>query len=147
MLSEFFLAIADGLKMEYEKIGVTVDYASAEGNFGNMLTLMENYVTMGAVQIIITPDTVDTFGDISERVEAQGVQVLMGGVAPDENFEITGINNLDHYALGERCAELALTWVDQAYPDAGEDEVHVCLLPGIGDGALLERQKAIKDLL
>jgi len=147
MLSEFFLSVCEGMKAQYAELGITLDYSNADGDFNTMLTLVENYVTMGAVQVILTPDTVSTFGDFAERVEAQGVQVVLIGVSPDENFSITSIANVDHYGLGERCAKMAVAWLDVAYPDAAPESVHVCLLAGQGDGELLTRQEAMINVM
>jgi ribose transport system substrate-binding protein len=147
MLSDSFCkAIADGVTKRYAEVGYEVIQADANNNADTMITQIENFTTMGVVQIIAMPMNSDSLRDVCERTMEKGIQIVFIGVVP-ETYEISGAINTDHKAVGTEVGKLAISWLDQAYPDAEEGSVHTACFMAMDISDTKKGSEAMRDTI
>lgn len=119
----------EGLKGALEELGFTYIYTSYDLDTSMQLTQMENYLTMGAALITTALSDVSLCTQYSEMCEAQGCYFTVNGSLPTDY--ISGASAVDMAYVGKLIAEMALEWVSQAHPNAGEGEIKVAQLGNI----------------
>jgi ABC-type sugar transport system substrate-binding protein len=112
-----------------------------------MMSLMENYATMGAKQLAITPNEYGSFYDFSRKFMEQGIQVVFLNVEPPEEILNTSVYYADELNMGKCMGNMAMHWINTTYPDAGEGELHVGCLLSLAVPMLMRRTQGYQDIL
>jgi len=149
-LSDWFQAMCTGIQEDYADIGVNFQYAAYHSNMTEAVNILENYATMGAVQLIITPPDYETFASFCQQFVDDGIQVIFLETDPtDPNAEIipTCIKSGDTWEQGELMGEMAIYWLDQNYPDAAPGSVKTACILGLQVPMLMRRTQAYQEML
>ena len=120
----FLLAQTLQVKEMFEAIGVTFDYTSCDSDDAKMITVIENYITMGAELIICSPTNQDAVKDALLGAENVGIPVVCMGQHPSYADQLSGGTYVDWFAVGYQLGKLASAWIDETYPDAGPGDIH-----------------------
>ncbi len=88
--------LVDDFKAYYQQNApnVTVEVGDAGGNAERQISQIENYVAMGAKQIVVLP--VNPFGmeTVIEQSRAKGVHIMFLGIKPEVEIDLfTGLDN------------------------------------------------------
>ena len=117
---------AEFLEEELEALGFEFSVQSCEGVNTTAIEQIENFVTMGAIHIIMMPREADPFESVVVSAMEQGVQITFMGLPEPENYAPSGGSAVKWSDVGNLTAEMAFAWIDEVYPDAGPgNEVHV----------------------
>lgn len=111
-----------------EELGCTVSVAACEGDTALMISQVENFIEMNVDLIIVAPIDQDAMEDTLMKAVDAGIPVIFNGQYPSYADQMSGGGATDYMELGTQNANAALAWIDEAYPDAGEGEVHVAVL-------------------
>lgn len=106
----------------YPQIGVTFLFSSSENVDSEQISQIENYVTMGAKQIIFGANDPSIFADIVAEGMQNGVQFIIRGTS-EASFTVTALCNTSGRNAGMNLANMALAWLNERYPDAAEGSI------------------------
>jgi len=146
-LSDWFQTMCTGIQEDYAALGVNFQYSSYGGNLGEAMTILENYATMGAVQLLVTPPDYETLADFCKQFIDQGIQVVFLQAEPPEDFEMTCVQYGDNWDMGVQMGNMAIHWLDQHYPDAAPGSVKVGCILGLAVPMLARRTEAYQEML
>lgn len=121
LTSDFVVAIDAGLKQGFEELGYSYNTANADNDTSQIINLIENAVEMSSAAVIVL-DIPDGLGDVCANAEEKGSHIVCFGTEPD--FEVAGKVVLDQGEQGKQGALMLHAWLDVAYPDAADGEVH-----------------------
>lgn len=124
--SESFLSwLSNGVKEKFEPDGVKVEIADAAGDSAKQISQIENFAASGTDLIIVMAVDPTSVGDALKRAQEQGTLVMVAG-------SDTGVYDAsmmtDQYDDGCQMAEMAVTWIDEVYPDAEAESIEVAIL-------------------
>ncbi len=124
--SESFLSwLSNGVKEKFEADGVKVEIADAAGDSAKQISQIENFAASGTDLIIVMAVDPTSVGDALQRAQEQGTLVMVAG-------SDTGVYDAsmmtDQYDDGCQMAEMAVTWIDEVYPDAEAESIEVAIL-------------------
>lgn len=124
--SESFLSwLSNGVKEKFDADGVTVDIADAAGDSAKQIGQIENFAASKTDLIIVMAVDPTSVGDALTRAQQQGTKVMVAG-------SDTGVYDAsmmtDQYDDGCQMAEMAVSWIDEVYPDAEAGSVEVAIL-------------------
>lgn len=124
----FFLQQATYLKENFGAMGVTFEYSASEGDNAQMISNIENYITMQADLIMVAPADAEVVESVLMQAESAGIPVIVMGQRPSYGDKLSGGTYVDWIDVGAEAAFMASAWIDEHYPDAGEGEIHVGIL-------------------
>jgi len=125
LTDSYILSESEWMKVEFEKLGFTYIASSSDGDVTVMNNQIENFTTMGAAGIIVNPPSTDAVMDTCKRAMEAGTCITFMGVSYPDNYDVSGASTVNWDEVGRVTVDMALTWVSQAFPDAGENEIHV----------------------
>lgn len=119
------LAIHQGVGQRFEELGCT--YIGMETNSDDAVQIqqIENFVTMGVACMLIGASDPEVVKDALLKAEEAGTRVVFYGIDP--SYTVAGTCNVDLAKMGRECGLMASDWIDQQYPNAGEDEIKTAL--------------------
>ena len=143
--SDFFQALSGFFQGMYEDAGYKVEVATAEGDANLQTQQIENFVTMGVDCIMVVP--VDNTGlvDAVQKAEDAGVPVV--SFTSELSSASCSLVSADEVSTGNAVAELAIAWLDEAYPDAADGSVETAVLVFSGDAKGVERSNGMVDAI
>lgn len=145
LTDQLFVLIDENLALIAEEKGYCYSSASMDDDFSKGIQLIENFVQMGAANIVtILPDPSAAI-DICRTCEENGCYLSLVGAVPDGY--VSCCVNVDQSTIGTQQAELAKAWVDQQYPDAGPGEIKVAFLGNTMNSDPAVRTYATEDAL
>ncbi len=124
--SESFLSwLSNGVQEKFEADGVKVEIADAAGDSAKQISQIENFAASNTDLIIVMAVDPTSVGDALRRAQEQGTLVMVAG-------SDTGVYDAsmmtDQYDDGCQMAEMAVTWIDEVYPDAEAGSIEVAIL-------------------
>lgn len=124
--SESFLSwLSNGVKEKFEADGVKLEIADAAGDSAKQISQIENFAASGTDLIIVMAVDPTSVGDALKRAQEQGTLVMVAG-------SDTGVYDAsmmtDQYDDGCQMAQMAVTWIDEVYPDAEPGSIEVAIL-------------------
>jgi len=124
---EMTQAQATQMQEKFKADGVNLQYISSDDDLALQITQIENFIEMGAKEIIISSKEPSALKEVCEKAMDQGIYVVFSGEANLDRIGFTpsGANAMDGTAAGEQLAKMALKWVAETYPDAEEGSIHV----------------------
>ena len=137
--------IADYLEEKLAEQGVSFQVSGAMFDNSQYITLIENYVTMGADIILTVPMDTDAIKDAVLAAEAAGVNVLYIGSEPSYGNEISGGVYSDYYEAGYQAGKMACTWAKESYPDL--DSIPIALTVAESDQDSISRTTGMRDAI
>jgi len=105
--------------------GFNPQASSAELDPAQYVPLIENYVTMSAALLCISPMDPVGIEDIVNSAREAGVFITMLSAQPQ--YEIDGGLTVDNYMTGKVAAMLLLDFIDKTWPDAEPNSVPVAV--------------------
>lgn len=120
----FVAGLAEDTKALLGAEGVEVQITDAALDSSKQISQIENFAVMGAKAIIVIPVDPDSLTDSIKYAQSQGVQVLvMNGDTGAYDCFMTS----DRYEIGKSAAQLAANWIEETFPDAGDETVEVAI--------------------
>lgn len=101
-----------------EPEGFTMNITSADGDMAQMISQIENFLTMGVACIITVPTDAATLNEIAKQAMAEGVQILTWGV---EESDYTICCRNDSITKARMMVYMGAAWVAKFYPEVNED--------------------------
>ena len=108
-----------------EEHGFNPQYASAELDMTQFVPLIENYMTMGAALLCISPMDPTGLEDIITKAREDGIIVTILSAQPE--YEVDGGLTTDNYATGTVTAQMMLDFIDKTWPDAEDKSIPVAV--------------------
>lgn len=108
-----------------EEHGFDPQYASAELDMTQYVPLIENYMTMGAALLCISPMDPTGIEDIVTRARESGIIITILSAQPE--YEVDGGLTTDNYATGTVTAQMMLDFIDKTWPDAEDKSIPVAV--------------------
>ena len=137
----FSALIATGIQQWCEEKGLNYMESNANNDMAMQMQQIENFATMGVAAIAAIVQNEDSFASMTEVCESQGTYfVLMNS----PKIRVSGAAMVDSPAIGTACSEMAITWLDQQYPEAGAGEIHAMLLDNSRNPNNIARMDAMK---
>ena len=130
----------DGLAAYAEQMGFSYSSASAGDDATQQLIQVENFITMQAAIIVVNPNDPMCMAELSAAAVEAGSYTIMRGSVGDFVYSVNCTT--DHEKIAETCANMAIAWIDERYPDAGEGDIHAALIvPSMVQDFVLRRDK------
>ena len=100
-------------------------YAAAGENIAEQISQMETLVTAGEVcGIFVQTGDPAAIQDAVEAAQDAGISVVIYGIYTDYD---TIIATVDNYECGIGAADMASSWIDYKYPDAGPGDIKTAI--------------------
>ncbi|MBB5263285.1 ABC-type sugar transport system substrate-binding protein [Catenibacillus scindens] len=121
--NDFALAVTNAMQEAVTATGATVQFDSAEVDVTTQISQIENDVTMGCDILVVWAVNGDGVASAVEQAVNQGIPVLaFANEIPTASCSMISASDAD---MGTACGEIALDWLDQTFPDAGDGEIKV----------------------
>lgn len=120
--NDYTIGVEQGIRQMVEAEGYSFDSSVFGGDLSLGISQAENYLQMGAAALVLYLGNGGDFNAFAEQAMASGTYVITTASAPE--YEVDAYQAYDHEAIGRHLGEVALAWVDQRYPDAGQGEIH-----------------------
>lgn len=144
MTSDFIVSIDAALKENFEALGYSYTTANADNDTSQIISLIENSVQMGSAAVIVL-DIPDGLGDVCSDAEQKGTYIVCFGTEPD--FSVAGKVVLDQGEQGKQGALMLHAWLDIAYPDAADGEVHAFITTDSSTTKNMARSEAYEEYI
>jgi ABC-type sugar transport system substrate-binding protein len=142
-LADGFLAsIAEKVGEYCVEKGMKFIDADGEFNITVQIRQIENFIAMGADMIMAQPVDLSAFEPVITEARSRGIKILF--IADDPPYDYDGSFMSVDTIQGQMVAEMASTWLDAAFPNAGKGEIKVAVLTMNDRPAALERSESIK---
>jgi ribose transport system substrate-binding protein len=142
--SDLMVAMDNGMREQFGAEGFNYISSAFNADSAKLIEQLENYVTMGC-SAIITLIFDNGMADTAAKVTDAGIFLILWSFNPE--FPVSMAMISDESSLGAVAADMALTWVEQQYPDAGAGEVKAALLGCEMNQTYIERFDGIRDEL
>ena len=124
----YLMEQANYLKSEFEKIGVTLEYLSADGNEEIMAAHIEDYIAAKADLIMCTTHEALAVKAALIKARRAGIPVITVGDKPDYAGELSGGIYRDWEESGYELGKMASAWINERFPNAGNGQIHAANL-------------------
>ena len=142
----FFVSsiLSTGVQGVLEDLGFNWIYINANGDIALQITQLENFVQMGIAAIVIQTIDAEAICDTVLAAQEAGTKCILYGVTPSYD---TIVVRTDVYECGVQTANMALAWVSQRYPNAGEGEIHAAVFGSAVGVDQIAKTDGMKDTL
>ncbi len=141
--NDFTLALTNAMQEAITATGAEVQFDSAEVDVTKQISQIENDITMGCDILVVWPVNGDSVASSVENAVKQGIPVLaFANRIPTASCSMISATDAE---MGTACSEIAIDWMDEAYPDAGDGEVKVLVLTASTYPEATERSNGILD--
>ena len=118
-------------------------YAAEDNSIPNQITQLENLLTVGKSSgVCIQTSDPAAIKDVVLSMQDAGITVVIYGIETDYD---TIVAMADVYNAGYGAAVMATDWVSVRYPDAKDGEIHVAVLGGQMNAAVVALSQGMKD--
>lgn len=142
--SDLMAAMDKGMREQFEAEGFNYISSAFDADSAKLIQQLENYVTMGC-SAIITLIFDNGMADTAAKVTDAGIFLILWSFNPE--FPVSMAMISDETSLGHVAADMALTWVEQEYPNAGAGEVKTAILSCETNQTYIQRFDGIKERL
>jgi ABC-type sugar transport system substrate-binding protein len=126
---------------EYGFVGSV--YAAEDNSIPNQITQLENLLTMGkSAGVCIQTSDPAAIKDVVLSLQDAGITVVVYGIECEYD---TLVAMADVYNCGYGAGVMAADWISVRYPDAKDGEVHVAVLGGQMNAAVVSLTQGMKD--
>lgn len=124
--SPWYVMISDQITSVLEAKGIKVETAACDNNHARQLEIIENYGQKGVDGIILFPIGASEIGGTLERLQNQGVRVVIMTNKVDRGYDAMLLTNYPEQ--GALCAQMAAEWIDKTFPDAAPGSIEVGMM-------------------
>ena len=142
--SDLMVLMDNGMREQFGAEGFNYISSAFNADSAKLIEQLENYVTMGC-SAIITLIFDNGMADTAAKVTDAGIFLILWSFNPE--FPVSMAMISDETSLGHVAADMALTWVEQQYPDAGAGEVKTALLGSDMNQTYIQRFDGIREEL
>ena len=139
------VTMMDYLEENLEAEGIEFELSSANFENTTYITLIENYVSMGADIIVMVPMDTSAIQDAVLAAEEAGTHIVFVSSPPDYSDSISGGIYSDYYEVGYLTAQMACAWAKETYPDA--ESIGICITTAESDTDSISRSNGIRDAI
>lgn len=143
--NDYSKGVSDGLKAMFEEKGYTFTVSVYGQDLSLGISQVENNIEAGAAAIIVNVNADGEFDSVAAQALEAGVFFCTQGSTPSYPTSVS--LSYDHAKIGETLGTIALEWVNQRYPDAGQGEVHAAFAVISMAADLVTRFESAKDVL
>lgn len=141
--NDFMATVVAQLKAKFTAGGYKFEYAAAEGSSQRQIEQIENFVTLGADEIIVMAVEPTSLKDVCQRAIDKGVVIF----AFTQNTQAyTTYIGADEKKVGQSIVNLASKWVDKAFPTAADGTVNTVIFSYSGTPEAAKRSTALKNI-
>jgi ribose transport system substrate-binding protein len=141
--NDFMAKVVSELKKKFEGGGFKFEYAAAEGSSQRQIEQIENFITMGADEIIVMAVEPTSLKDVCQRAIDQGVVVFAFTQNTKAYTTYLGANE---EKVGQSIANLASKWVDKTYTDSADGSVNTVIFSYSGTPEAAIRSSALQSI-
>ena len=141
--NDFMAMVVKQLGDKFKAAGYKFDSASADGSAQKQIEQIENFITMGASEIIVMAVEPTSLTDVCKKAMDKGVKIY---AFTTNTGSYTAFMGSDELKVGESIASLASKWVDKAYANAGDGTVNVVLFTYTGNPEAAARSKGLASI-
>lgn len=142
---EIMNIIANYLEENLTVRGVSFQVSGAMFDNSQYISLIENYVTMGADTILVVPMDTDAVKDAALAAEAAGVNIAYISSPPTYGDDISGGIYSDYYDAGYQAGKMACAWAKENYPEL--DSIPIALTVAESDKDSISRTTGMRDAI
>jgi len=141
--NDFMSMLQKGFKDRFEAAGYKFESASADGSSQKQIEQIENFISMGASEIIVMAVEPTSLTDVCQRAIDKGVKIF---AFTTNTVAYSAYMGSDESKVGESIANIASKWVDKAYADAGEGTVNAVIFSYTGTPEAAARSNALATI-
>ena len=141
--NDFMAMVVSELKKKFEGGGYKFEYAAAEGSAQRQIEQIENFITMGADEIIVMAVEPTSLTDVCQKAIDQGVVIF---AFTQNTGAYTTYVGADEEKVGQSIVNLASKWVDKTFPDAADGSINTVIFSFAGTPEAEKRSNALKDI-
>lgn len=141
--NDFMAMVVSELTKKFEGGGYQFEYAAAEGSAQRQIEQIENFITMGADEIIVMAVEPTSLTDVCQKAIDQGVVIF---AFTQNTGAYTTYVGADEEKVGQSIVNLASKWVDETFPDAAEGSVNAVVFSYSGTPEAVKRSNALQNI-
>ncbi|MCM8709981.1 sugar ABC transporter substrate-binding protein [Clostridium sp. SYSU_GA19001] len=141
--NDFMAMVEKQLGDRFKAAGYKFESASADGNSQKQIEQIENFITMGASEIIVMAVENTSVTDVCKKAMEKGVKIYAFTTNTGSYDAFMGS---DESKVGESIANLASKWVDKAFASAGDKTVNAVIFSYSGNPDAAARSKALASI-
>ena len=122
----WYVMMSDQITSVLEAKGIKVETAACDNNHARQLEIIENYGQKGVDGIILFPIGSSEIGSTLERLQGEGVRVIVMLNKVDRGYDALLLTN--YAEQGVMCAKMAAEWIDKTFPDAEPGSIEVGMM-------------------
>ncbi len=139
------LGISDAMKNTFAGIA-PVEIASADQDANKQVTQIQNYITMGAVMLVVMPVEASTVVEVLKQARQSGIKVVVNGTSMSDSDSYDTMATVNQYLVGCYCSLMAKEWIDQNYPGAAEKSIETAVLTSSQNQDAVDRTNGIVSI-
>jgi ribose transport system substrate-binding protein len=141
--NDFMALIQKQLGDRFKAAGYKFESASADGNAQKQIEQIENFVTMGADEIIVVAVEPSSLPDVCKKAMDKGVKIF-AFTANTTNYNVFMGSN--EAKVGESITNIASKWVNKALANAGDGTVNTVIFSLNNNPDAAARSKALASI-
>ncbi|MDF2672929.1 MAG: sugar transporter substrate-binding protein [Clostridiales bacterium] len=141
--NDFMALVEKQLGDRFKAAGYKFESASADGNSQKQIEQIENFVTMGASEIIVMAVENTSVTDVCKRAMEKGVKIY---AFTTNTRAYDAFMGSDESKVGESIANLASKWVDKTFTSSAEGTINAVIFSYSGNPDAAARSKALATI-
>lgn len=141
--NDFMALVETQLGERFKAAGYKFESASADGSSQRQIEQIENFITMGADEIIVMAVEPTSVTDVCQKAIDQGVKIYAFTMNTGAYTAFMGSNE---ELVGASIANLGSKWVDEAFPDAADGTVNTVIFSYSGSSEGVKRSDALSTI-
>lgn len=141
--NDFMALVERELGNRFKAAGYKFESASADGSSQKQIEQIENFVSMGASEILVMAVENTSVTDVCKRAMEKGVKIY-GFTTRLEAYD--AFMGSDESKVGESIANIASKWVDKTYADAADGTVNAVIFSYSGNPDSAKRSEALASI-
>ncbi len=138
--NDFMAFVQEQLGIRFVAGGYQWEAASADGSAQRQIEQIENFITMGADEIIVMAVESSSLTDVCQRAMDQGVKIYAFTTNTGAYDAFMGS---DEFEVGESIANLASKWVNDTFPEAADGSVDAVIFSYSGNPDAAARSEGL----
>lgn len=141
--NDFMALVVTQLGDRFKAAGYKFDSASADGSSQKQIEQIENFITMGASEIVVMAVEPTSLTDVCKKAMDKGVKIY---AFTTNTVNYSAFLGSDEIKVGQSIANLTSNWVDKAFASAADGTVNAVLFSYSGNPEAAARSKGLASI-
>lgn len=141
--NDFMAMVVKELGNKFKAAGYKFDSASADGSSQKQIEQIENFITMGASEIVVMAVEPTSLTDVCKKAMDKGIKIF---AFTTNTVNYSAFLGSDEIKVGESIANLTSKWVDKTFASAGDGAVNAVIFSYSGNPEAAARSKGLASI-